>query len=173
MVNDGQSNSNQTLITTVAIVFLAGFVIGGVVGYLLGRQASYNVKLTVETPALDKVLSEMPPLSEMPERIDGAKWSEGKAMMGSIATAIRAYHAERGPTGSEPTTLYVSETGIGFERGDLTGTYFGDEDFSFEVTSMNPLKFTITCVAGKSGIPAAPSSPSAYILNQDGIFIPK
>ena len=29
MVNDGQSNSNQTLITTVAIVFLAGFVIGG------------------------------------------------------------------------------------------------------------------------------------------------
>ena len=28
-------------------------------------------------------------------RIDAAKWSEGKAMMGSIGTAIRAYHAEK------------------------------------------------------------------------------
>jgi len=29
-------------------------------------------------------------------RIDAAKWSEGKAMMGTIATAIRAYYAEHG-----------------------------------------------------------------------------
>jgi prepilin-type N-terminal cleavage/methylation domain-containing protein len=29
-------------------------------------------------------------------RIDAAKWSEGKAMMGTIATAMRAYAAEQG-----------------------------------------------------------------------------
>jgi hypothetical protein len=27
-------------------------------------------------------------------RIDDAKWSEGKAMMGTLATAIRAWNAE-------------------------------------------------------------------------------
>jgi prepilin-type N-terminal cleavage/methylation domain-containing protein len=53
-------------------------------------------------------------------RIDAAKWSEGKAMMGTVATALRAYGAEKGPDGNWPPTL----TDLGFEAGDLTGTYF-------------------------------------------------
>ena len=60
-------------------------------------------------------------------RIDSAKWSEGKAMMGTIATALRAYGAEKGDAGTWPPTL----TNLGFVAGDLTGTYFVDGDFTW------------------------------------------
>ena len=96
-------------------------------------------------------------------RINAAKWSEGKAMMGSIGTAIRAYHAEKGPTGALPTTLGTGATGLGFSAGDLTGTYFVDGDFSFTVTSMDPLTFTIT--ANKATL-----DPARYTLSQAGIW---
>lgn len=180
MVNSGEGKSSWSLITIVVIVFLAGLVFGGLGGYLVGRRAADDAKPTVERPTSDKVLPAPPaldkPLAKPPdlsESIDRAKWSEGRAMMGSISTAIRAYHAHVGPAGPKPTTLYVSETGIGFKRGDLMGRYFRDEDFSFEVTSMDPLKFSITCVAGKSGISEAPSSPPAYTLTEDGVFKPQ
>jgi hypothetical protein len=173
MANDGQSKSNQALIGTVAIVFLVGLITGGFGGYLLGRRSSKNVKMTVETPELEKVVSEVS--SQLEAGIESAKWSEGKAMMGSIATAIRAYCAEVGPTGPKPTSIFVeadNDNWLGFERDDLTGRYFGNKDFSFKVTAMEPLEFTITCVAGKSGIPDTPANPSAYTLNQDGLFKP-
>jgi prepilin-type N-terminal cleavage/methylation domain-containing protein len=100
-------------------------------------------------------------------RIDAAKWSEGKAMMGSIATAIRAYHAEKGPTGATPTTLAMAATGLGFAAGDLTGTYFVDADFSFAVTAMDPLAFTITSTPSTTTL-----VPAAYTLNQAGVWTP-
>ncbi len=103
-------------------------------------------------------------------RIDAAKWSEGKAMMGSISTAIRAYHAEKGPTGALPTVIGVAATGLGFAAGDLTGNYFADADFAFAVTSMNPLAFTVTATP----ITAAdrPVNPAAYVLDQTGTWTP-
>jgi prepilin-type N-terminal cleavage/methylation domain-containing protein len=100
-------------------------------------------------------------------RVDSSKWSEGKAMMGSIATAIRAYHGERGPTGAPPTILGVGNTGLGFAPGDLTGTYFVDADFSFNVTSMNPLAFTITCTPTTTIL-----NPLSYQLDQNGAWTP-
>ncbi len=100
-------------------------------------------------------------------RIDAAKWSEGKAMMGSIATAIRAYHAEKGPTGAAPTTIGVGATGLGFAAGDLTGTYFVDAHFTFNVTSMDPLQFTVTCTPTTTTL-----NPPAYTLNQAGTWTP-
>ena len=100
-------------------------------------------------------------------RIDAAKWSEGKAMMGSIATAIRAYHAEKGPTGAAPTTIGVGATGLGFAAGDLTGTYFVDADFTFNVASMDPLQFTITCTPTTTTL-----NPPAYTLNHAGTWTP-
>jgi prepilin-type N-terminal cleavage/methylation domain-containing protein len=100
-------------------------------------------------------------------RTNAAKWSEGKAMMGSVATAIRAYHGEKGPDGLLPTTLGVGDTGLGFLAGDLTGTYFVDADFAFNVTSMNPLTYTITCTPT-----AVTLSPLSYQLNQNGDWTP-
>ena len=105
-------------------------------------------------------------------RIDAAKWSEGRAMMGSIATAIRAYHAEKGPTGSTPTTLYTGITGLGFTNADLDGTYFTHEAFTFSGVTMDPLAFTITATAGNSTRAEKPVTPATYTLNQLGVFTP-
>ena len=100
-------------------------------------------------------------------RIDAAKWSEGKAMMGSIGTAIRAYHAEKGPLGVAPTAIGIAATGLGFAAGDLTGTYFVDADFSFVATAMDPLTFVITCTPTTTTL-----NPVTYTLNQAGTWTP-
>lgn len=105
-------------------------------------------------------------------RIDAAKWSEGKSMMGTIATALRAYYAEKGDAGSEPPSL----TELGFATGDLTGTYFSDTDFTwgdaaYDSTVNPPLTFTIqgnNTSGGNSG--SAPSTPAWYTLDELGAW---
>lgn len=67
-------------------------------------------------------------------------------MMGTIATALRAYGAEKGDTGTWPPTL----TQLGFVAGDLTGTYFVDADFTwanaaYDSTLTPSLTYTISC----------------------------
>ncbi len=107
-------------------------------------------------------------------RIDAAKWSEGRAMMGTIGTALRAYYAEKGDAGSEPPTL----TELGFATGDLTGTYFSDSDFSWANAAYNglldpPLTFTIlgaNTSGGNSGSP--PSTPTSMSLDHLGAWLP-
>jgi len=102
-------------------------------------------------------------------RIDAAKWSEGRAMMGSIATGIRAYVVETdagialtdvdGPTdAAEP-----SQAALGFAAGDLTGTYFIDADFEWTITDMDPLAFTITATPSTVDL-----NPASLTLNQSG-----
>ena len=100
-------------------------------------------------------------------RIDAAKWSEGKAMMGSIATAMRAWHAEKGPayTGTRPNSLAT----LGFAAGDCTGNYFADADFTtISITGMDPLTFTIVC--GPVTQTERPSTPASVTMtgNADG-----
>ena len=106
-------------------------------------------------------------------RIDAAKWTEGKTMMGSIATAIRAYAAEKGATGDNPTTLFgTGATSLGFAAGYLTGTYFHDDDFTDPPTAditTSPITFLITCAPVTQD--ERPSNPGQYTLNQLGAFI--
>ena len=100
-------------------------------------------------------------------RIDAAKWSEGRAVMGTIGTAIRAYHAENGVGGVVPTAIIGSGvTELGFIVTDLTGTYFASSDFAMSALAMDPLAFTIRCTAG--GDADAPANPLWYELNQAG-----
>ncbi len=77
-------------------------------------------------------------------RIDAAKWSEGKAMTGTIATALRAYGAEKGSAGNWPAPTPLE---LGFVAGDLTGTYFDDANFSWVAAYPvgGNLTYTITC----------------------------
>jgi len=106
-------------------------------------------------------------------RIDAAKWSEGKAMLGSIATAIRAYHAEKGPSGTAPTAIVgTGNTELGFTAADLQGTYFMDNCFALSGVTMNPLAFTITCTALTSTRPEKPTYPATVTLNQLGVWGP-
>ena len=102
----------------------------------------------------------------MQGRIDSAKWSEGRAIMGIIARALRTHVAEHGNNFTPVPTLVQ----LGFEPGDLDGTYFsggesGTNDFSWVINSNNPIDFLITAIA-----PAGISSPSQITLNHAGIF---
>jgi prepilin-type N-terminal cleavage/methylation domain-containing protein len=96
----------------------------------------------------------------MRRRADSAKWTEGRSMMGTIATAIRCYHAEVGESGQPPSSMWND---LGLRPNDFDGTYFDSGDFSFEVTSMNPLAFTVTATHSYL-------LPSGYILDQNGLF---
>ena len=98
-------------------------------------------------------------------RIDAAKWTEGKAMMGTIATALRAYVAEKNVDLKPITGITFAQ--LGFVSGDLKGTYFDETNFAivageYDVAS-NTLTFTIHADAG-TGI----SAPAWVRLNQSG-----
>ena len=101
-------------------------------------------------------------------RIDAAKWSEGKAMAGTLATAIRAYSAEKGDDGSYGTDT-PTLTALGFSSSDLTGTYFAFSDYSwttsYDATGDPALTFTIT-VSAPTGI----STPSEVTLDEKGTW---
>jgi prepilin-type N-terminal cleavage/methylation domain-containing protein len=101
-------------------------------------------------------------------RIDSAKWSEGKAMMGTVATALRAYGAEKGDAGTWPPTV----TQLGFVAGDLTGTYFVDADFTWANAAYNSLvtpslTFTISCTPSTITL-----IPATITLTHLGVWTP-
>jgi len=108
-------------------------------------------------------------------RIDAAKWSEGKAMMGTIATALRAYCAgwDGPPDDSQPTLVLTDLNGkfdqLGILDNDLDGTYFGFGNFtilsgSYNVPT-NTLSFVIEAQKG-TGI----NSPDSYTLDDQGVL---
>ena len=103
-------------------------------------------------------------------RIDSAKWSEGKASAGSIRTAIRAIHAEKGPAFDYSTITTLPD--IGFAAGDLDGRYFKDTDYSYTISDGDPLTYLITVDATVGTSPEAPGTPSQMTLDQDGTFLP-
>jgi prepilin-type N-terminal cleavage/methylation domain-containing protein len=82
-------------------------------------------------------------------RIDSAKWSEGKSMMGTIGTAIRAYCAENDASPGIGTFGTTYDAKLGFASTDLDGTYFKAGMFSvtvctYDPNSLTPLAFTIS-----------------------------
>jgi prepilin-type N-terminal cleavage/methylation domain-containing protein len=103
----------------------------------------------------------------MQGRIDSAKWSEGKAIMGTIARVLRAHVAENGNNFTAVPTLDQ----LGFASGGLSCTYFsggesGAGDFSWVINSNNPIDFLVTATA-----PAGVSTPSEITLDHTGTFI--
>jgi len=102
----------------------------------------------------------------MQGRIDSAKWAEGKAITGIIARSLRTHIAEKGNNFTPVPTLDQ----LGFEAGDLEGTYFsggesGTNDFSWVINNNNPVDFLVTATA-----PAGVNSPSQITLNHAGHF---
>jgi prepilin-type N-terminal cleavage/methylation domain-containing protein len=110
-------------------------------------------------------------------RIDSAKWTEGKAMAGTLSTALRAWGAEHGGEytdtaspglgtkyGDGAPTLVEME----FQEGDLTGTYFTKDNYSwitnYEPTT-NTLTYSITVLKG-AGI----NKPEWWKLDSSGTW---
>lgn len=95
--------------------------------------------------------------------------TEAEAGCGTIRTALRIYYAEHstyptGITSAAATTL----TGIG--DGDLDGTYFSQECYTF---SSGGNAFTVTATGSASGNSAVNKADAANIvitLNQDGVW---
>jgi type IV pilus assembly protein PilA len=97
-------------------------------------------------------------------RIDSAKWAEAKAAMGTIATGLRAYYAEKQGWG-DPAIDDLSD--IGITEADLDGTYFEYDCYSFgslDTTTAGGPQFTITADAGESGKTDKPTSPATITM---------
>jgi len=107
-------------------------------------------------------------------RIDAAKWSEGKAMMSTIATSLREFYSEYDEGIAQPSIIGTeSKTSLGFRNQDLQGIYFNATDFSITEYS-NPVggPFTFTISATPSTA-TGPSYPDTMTLNQSGIWTPQ
>jgi len=89
----------------------------------------------------------------MTSRINSAKWSEARAAMGQIATALRAYTAENEAT----TTTIVGTPGLGFKPNELEGKYFTTTNYVITNPSYDSvngtMSYTITATASKAGAP--------------------
>jgi len=103
----------------------------------------------------------------MTGKIDAAKWSEAKAAAGTIASALRAYGAEKGTGGDWATISGAAMTSatvqgyLGVTGQDLTGTYFSPECYTITSASwnaVNGLTATITVNAAASTRPNPPTS---------------
>jgi len=99
-------------------------------------------------------------------RIDSARWSEGKAIVGTIATALHAHIAEKGSNFSAIPTLAE----LGFKANDLTGSYFtggesGAGNFSWVINDNDPINFLITVTA-----PVGVNAPSQITLDHTGTY---
>lgn len=97
----------------------------------------------------------------MSGRVDTSKWSEAKAAMGTIASALRAYAAEKGSFDSTPTLAQ-----IGISNNDLDGTYFTHDAYAITSASAGDgrVSFVITCTASDSTRSDKPTSPAGMTL---------
>jgi len=103
-------------------------------------------------------------------RIDAAKWSEGRAMMGSIATAIRAYcAAEDTAPGTGTLDSGTLAQDLGFATGDLTGTYFTAADFEILNCTYDPNDTTTPLVFTIEGTKAT-LQPASRTLSSTGAW---
>ena len=101
-------------------------------------------------------------------RVDSAVCSEGKALAGDLARAIRLYGSEKGPAGGygadSPSLLQ-----LGVSPGELTGAYFHADDFSWSTTytagSDPALTFEITV-----DTPERVNTLSGLTLDSDGVW---
>jgi len=103
--------------------------------------------------------------SDNQSRLDAAKWTEGKAMMGTIAGAIRAWIAQNQIDGSwtQDTLTYKK---LGLLASDFDANYFSHKNFSWNVSynkSAGKFTFTVTATPGK-GI----TSPASITLDHKG-----
>ncbi|NQT02540.1 MAG: prepilin-type N-terminal cleavage/methylation domain-containing protein [Planctomycetes bacterium] len=81
-------------------------------------------------------------------RIGAAKWTEGKAIMGSIACALRTHIAQEG-SGFTPTPTLAQ---LGYLPTGFHCTYFssgesGEGNFSWVINDNDPIDFLVTGVA--------------------------
>ncbi len=98
----------------------------------------------------------------MSGRVDSSKWSEAKAAMGTIASGIRVYAAEKGTFATAPTL-----SDIGISSSELDGAYFSNACYKITSASCSTpgqISFEITCTAASSTRDSKPNKPASMTL---------
>jgi prepilin-type N-terminal cleavage/methylation domain-containing protein len=123
------------------------------------RKAFTMVELMVVVLIVGILAAVAVPL--MSGRIDSSKWSEAKAAMGTIASALRSYAAEKGSFTSAPAL-----SDIGLTNNDLDGTYFTHDAYALTSASASnsQVAFVITCTAASSQRASKPTTPATMTL---------
>jgi type II secretory pathway pseudopilin PulG len=93
--------------------------------------------------------------------IDASRWSQAKATMDTIASALQSYAAEKGDFVRTPTFAQ-----IGISASDLDGTYFSHQAYAITSASASDgrVSFVITCRAVANVRRGKPLSPAAMTL---------
>ena len=109
-------------------------------------------------------------------RIEAARWSEGKAGAGTIATALRAYVIERAEL--EPTLAVAAIQIQDFMNlADLTGKYFLSSDYVLSDITYTPtnvgageyvIGYTITVNPGTGPSATTGWTKGGYTLDETG-----
>jgi len=112
-------------------------------------------------------------------RVNDAKWSEGKAGAGTVATALRAWCVERGMVATQTdlgANAAARMAALGFKDIDLKGKYFAVGNYDVTVLNYDPaattpaFTYTIQVTAPtQAAVPGAPIGGPLQ-LNQDGLF---
>ena len=100
-------------------------------------------------------------------QIDKAKWSEGKAFMGTIATGIRSYIALRDPGSlSFADKFEVSYADLGLVESDFNGKYFtvGHFDWVINYVPGAGLTYEVSGFAAGTTI----TYPQVVLLDESG-----
>jgi len=97
-------------------------------------------------------------------RIDSAKWSEGRTMAATIATAIRTWAIGTTEVKQNWTPVELTAEKLGFAPGDLSGVYFKTSNFSWSVNNSKPKLIYVIKITKPDGI----GSPGTQILNEAG-----
>jgi prepilin-type N-terminal cleavage/methylation domain-containing protein len=115
----------------------------------------------------------------MTSRIEAARWSEGKAGAGTIATALRAYIAERGEEGAGSTEFgAIDAPGDFMNPAELRGKYFQEGDYDISGVGYYPertgegeyqVEYTITVNPGTVKTDLG-WSEAGYTLDHTGLW---
>ena len=77
-------------------------------------------------------------------KVDSAKWSEAAAAAGAIRSANRVYFSQNGSGVTGAMTAAKADS-LGFQAGDLTGSYFVVTDYTIgTVDSLGFADITVT-----------------------------
>jgi type IV pilus assembly protein PilA len=96
-------------------------------------------------------------------RIDSAKWSEANATAGTIKSAVRVRFAETGSATGLTGTLSDADlqNTLSFTAADLTGTYFGPEDYAITAVDSTSGQATVTVTGSQTNAPSGTGTLSA------------
>lgn len=114
----------------------------------------------------------------MMNRADAAKWTEGRATMGTIAMNLKAWYAQNGANTTLTPTIGGGGAGdIGVSAGDLSGTYFNSGDYTFSVapainTATGVITGTISCTGTKGNSPTNPTTVTLTLSSNGQVFNP-